>query len=502
LFSAVTSAFIVQIIPALQPNPIDLTNVLLLRILQQNTSFGGTNPLAPVSNTPISIVRAQSILFASLSLTLFVAFISVLGKQWILYYTRVTSWGNIADRGKERQDKLLGLQKWGLRLILDSVPAMLQFSLFLFGAALAVYLWDLEVSVTEVVLVITSFGFAFYMCITVAAMRWKDCPFHTPLSILLLRILRLAKILIVPFRSRRWWKRRITSFLPLIEWLTKHGHLTNSFGSVFGIFAGGTTFPAPPDADTTSTDYPMTLSNRAFWRDRPLFTSPIPKDIAVSAGFWLLENSTDFSVTAAVAAVFSEFQWPSHHRSSTALIRLRDVYVECFRAPEFEKSTRLKALQSAAAYYVLYHTQLIWSTWKSFEAGTEIEELPPDLPPDLFLCQHNDKWDGDDVFEYLLHIKDRSEPVESARFLSYIAPYWFCGDADPAIRFRPSRLQTLNELIEVLEKSQALTPSTVTNCILCAGAAMDFPLHPEDLVRVDKRCVLLPPYVDGGTDRG
>jgi hypothetical protein len=26
--------------------------------------------------------------------------------------------------------------------------------------------------------------------------------------------------------------------------------------------------------------------------------------------------------------------------------------------------------------------------------------------------------------------------------------------------------------------------------VLCVGAAMDFPLHPEDMIRVDKRCVL------------
>jgi hypothetical protein len=79
--------------------------------------------------------------------------------------------------------------------------------------------------------------------------------------------------------------------------------------------------------------------------------------------------------------------------------------------------------------------------------------------------------------------------VTSPRFLSYIAPYWFCGDSDSAIRFRPSRLQTLNELIDVLEASEALIPPTVANCVLCVGAAMDFPLHPEDLIRVEKRCV-------------
>ncbi|KAF9647309.1 hypothetical protein BDM02DRAFT_3081760, partial [Thelephora ganbajun] len=144
LFSAVTTTFIVQIIPQIQPNSVDLTNVLLLRILQHNTSFDGTDPLAPVSSVPASVVRAQAILFASLSITLVVAFIAVLGKQWILYYTQASTWGNIVDRGKERQAKLVGLQKWGLHLIMESLPVMLQFALLLFGAALVVYLWDLD----------------------------------------------------------------------------------------------------------------------------------------------------------------------------------------------------------------------------------------------------------------------------------------------------------------------------------------------------------------------
>jgi len=56
LFSAVAAAFIVQIIPQLQPNPADLTNTLLLRILEQNTTFGGTDPLALTSSVPTSTV--------------------------------------------------------------------------------------------------------------------------------------------------------------------------------------------------------------------------------------------------------------------------------------------------------------------------------------------------------------------------------------------------------------------------------------------------------------
>lgn len=157
--------------------------------------------------------------------------------------------------------------------------------------------------------------------------------------------------------------------------------------------------------------------------------------------------------------------------------------MKCFRAPEFKQFTRLKALQSAAVYYVLYHTQHIWNA--------SMGKLPPDLLPDLFLYNQNQttEWNGDDLFEYLPHTKDRSEPVASPRFLSYIAPYWFWGDSDSAIRFRPSWLQTLQEFIDVLVDSQMLVPATLTNCVLCVGAAINFPLHPEGLIGVDKRPV-------------
>ena len=470
----------------LQPDPAELTNVLLLRILRQDASFGGVDPLAPISNVPTGVLRAQSILFASLSVTLLVSFIAVLGKRWILYYTRAMTRGNIIDRGKEHQAKLAGLRKWRLHLIMELPPLMLQFALLLFGVALVVYLWDLDVSIAGVVLAVTSIGLAFYTCIATIATVYSDCPFKSPLSVLLPKVLPWAKEFTA--FARVWLGLKATPLLSQIERVTGHCLLGRVTKRTFGIQTGETNTPTYSN-EGVDDDHPVMFSNPAFWRDEPLFTSPIPQDIGASAGFWLLENSTDSSAASAVAAVFPEFQWPSHFPSTTALIRLRDTYVECFREPGVEKSTRLKALQSAAAYYVLRHTQLIWSTSNRF--GVEAGRFPPDLPPDLFLHPSTDEWKGEDVFEYLLHIKveDRSEPVTSARFLSYIAPYWFCGDSDSAMESRPSRLQTLYELIKVLEESRLLNPVTLTDCVLCAGAAVDFPLHPEDLIRVDKRCV-------------
>ena len=485
MFSAVATTFIVQIIPSLQPNPSDLTNVLLLRILQQNDSFGGSDPLAPVVKVSSSIVQAQAILFASLAVTLFVAFIAVLGKQWILYYTRGSTWGNVVDRGKERQVKFVGLQKWGLHFIMESLPVLLQFALLLFAIGLSVYLWDLDVPAADVVLVVTCFGSAFYALITMAATTWIDCPFQTPLSILLPKLLPYEREF--PALAFAWLRRKAKACPLRIQLTRRRNPLTKFLNRVSGKFPGRASMQNNANEDPANGDHYMTLSNPAFWRTEPLFTSPITVDISASSGVWLLENSTDFSAASAVAAVFSEFQWPSHQPSTTALIRFRDTYVECFQAPKLKESTRLKALQSASAYYVLYHTQLIWSASKGLDV--EVTKLPSDLPPDLFLHKHSEEWDGDDLFEYLLHIEDRSELVTSARFLSYIAPYWFCGDSDSAIEFRPSRLETLYELIQVLEDHQALVPATTTDCVLCVGAAMDFPLHPEDLIRVDKRCV-------------
>ena len=377
----------------------------------------------------------------------------------------------------ERQRKFVGLQKWGLRYIMGSVPVLLQLALLLFNGGLIVYLWDLDRSSADVMLAVTCTGFAFYTVITAIATICDDgSPFQTTLSALLLSAWPLVK----KITTR---PKRLAAPPPRTEPAEEHAHPTAPTRHLPQTSSSGGAAASIHDDDY------MKLSNPVFWRTKPLF-DPLPMDTSASAGFWLIENSTDFSAAAAVATVFYEFQWPSHHHSPTALIRLRDTYVGRFRAHRVNKLARLQALQCAAAYYVLYHAWLIWIKAKGREA--EVEKLLPTLPLDLLLLHNNsEEWRGRDLFEYLLRIENRSEHVESPQFLSYIAPYWFCGDSDAAIRFRSGRLETLSELIAVLKSFKALVPATLTDCVLCVGAVMDFPLHPDDLIRVDKRCVLL-----------
>ncbi|KAJ6599848.1 hypothetical protein DFH09DRAFT_901707, partial [Mycena vulgaris] len=88
LFSAVSSAFIIQIQPELQPDPNDMNQALMrLLIHTVNSSvFSGSDIIMPVSPAPSTlVVVTQSLLYASLSCTLLAALLAVLGKQWLMY---------------------------------------------------------------------------------------------------------------------------------------------------------------------------------------------------------------------------------------------------------------------------------------------------------------------------------------------------------------------------------------------------------------------------------
>ncbi|KAK6985063.1 hypothetical protein R3P38DRAFT_2661870 [Favolaschia claudopus] len=152
LFSAVASAFIIQIQPEFESTPHSLT------------------------------VVAQSLLYISLGSTLLAALLAVLGKQWLMYYSAAGERGTIEARGLERQRKLDGLQKWKFELIMQAFPLLLQFGLFLFAAALSVYLWRIHNILAGIVLGITAAGTVTYLALLVSAIFFDDSPFQTPLA--------------------------------------------------------------------------------------------------------------------------------------------------------------------------------------------------------------------------------------------------------------------------------------------------------------------------------
>jgi hypothetical protein len=188
LFSAVASAFIIEVNSQLQSNPGDETAALLRVLIYKidNTTFGNDIPSLPQwTGPPRAMVHVQAILFASLAASLFSAFLAMLGKQWLNRYDATDTRGSIIERCQNRQGKLDGIVAWYFDYVMELLPLMLQAALLLLSCALSQYLWDISITVMLVVLGVTSFGVFFYLFIAIAGAISDSCPYQTPGSHLL-----------------------------------------------------------------------------------------------------------------------------------------------------------------------------------------------------------------------------------------------------------------------------------------------------------------------------
>ena len=187
LFSAVTSAFIIDIQSELGPDYEQMNNVLLEMLLNATTGALHPNCAASIprwSGPDPAVVQAQCIFYATLSATLLAAFLAMLGKQWLSQYKQNETRGPVADRSRLRERKLTGLRTWKFHIIMESLPLILQCALVLLGFALSRYLWGVNRSISSVVISFTCFGFLFYTFIATASLLSFDCPFQTPFSLL------------------------------------------------------------------------------------------------------------------------------------------------------------------------------------------------------------------------------------------------------------------------------------------------------------------------------
>jgi hypothetical protein len=183
LFSAVTSAFIIEVHSHLQQDPNDVTATLLRVLLYKidNTTFGNDPPTLPQwTGPPRTIVHVQAILLASLAASLLSAFLAMLGKQWLNRYASTEMRGTAIERSQYRQRKLDGIVTWYFDYVMEALPLMLQVALLLLGCALSRYLWEINITVASVVLGVTSFGMIFYVSVIVAGTVSVICPYQTP----------------------------------------------------------------------------------------------------------------------------------------------------------------------------------------------------------------------------------------------------------------------------------------------------------------------------------
>ena len=83
-----------------------------------------------------------------------------------------------------------GMVIWHFDLVMESLPLMLQAALLLLGYALSNYLFFVNKVVASVAIGFTTFGLLFYLLIVSVATFSYNCPFQTPLSLILHFLIR------------------------------------------------------------------------------------------------------------------------------------------------------------------------------------------------------------------------------------------------------------------------------------------------------------------------
>ena len=312
----VTSIFIVNLQDKLEPDYTQMSYALLTIIAR--TSLGGA-PTGPDAAFPQwtgpdpTIVHVQTILYSSLSASLFAAFVAVLAKQWINRYSRTEMCGSIVDRSRHRQRKMEGMVTWHFDVLMESLILILQAALLLLGYALSNYLFTINNIVAGAVVGFTAFGILFYLLIASAATLSYNCPFQIPISALIRSMLRFDDEHRKHLRGIRRWFRRIFSKQQEQQRRPK--------------FVG----PDTPGVDTNGDHVELAIVSAAD-QQAPLFTKEIDWHGYVldsNCIVWMFEMSMCAEVMLAIMKLIPEIVWHSGIRT-TPLERLYDTVLECF----------------------------------------------------------------------------------------------------------------------------------------------------------------------------
>jgi Family of unknown function (DUF6535) len=516
LFSAVCAAFIIQIQPDLKPDPNAATQALLYTLIQATnaSALSGNESSISAWNGPTSgVVVVESMLYASLFVTLLAAFLAMLSKQWLAYYASVGMKGTIAERGLERQRKFDGFRKWGFESMIKTLPILLQLSLLLFAAALTIYLWSVHRTIAVVTLSLGSVGLVFYLFFSFSPVFSPDSPFRTPLSAVILTIYTWFEkfILLVKIEAYLIWVKIL---------------LCSRMGLRY--------FFSPPGSGDSLESFSITPANRPECRDVPLFQDlEIPVDdqsLLTSAIIWTLEASTDPAFVASAASAVMEIQQRPQVDLTTSLIRLRDTFTACFqnsRRPPPRSSAERCAIACGRAYYRLFFyapkcsIRFPATFFENNHFGPQhVRDWSTDLELVYDLLESLESWQDPDIDTGLLQ-KSRAEVVEqrilvslynrnrralrrrreeifrsTSRLVSaatmHVLPHRLYFGRHLRDPISHEVMEQLGGLIFELERVDS---TTATDWLLCLGIYCEVPIHPHDLVPLDKRYASMPVFV-------
>jgi len=183
LFAAFLSAFLIELLGRLEPDPMDIIQDVLIYQTQmmRNSSLG---PYVPAEfSPPDHIVVVNALFYASLGVMILAAFIAMLIKSWVHEFDRGLRALSIPEqRAKTREFRYLGMEYWKLPEMVAILPSLIQISLLLFAFGLVLFLFYISKPSFGVTTAIFGIGVLYYAITTSISVFVTSSPFHSPLS--------------------------------------------------------------------------------------------------------------------------------------------------------------------------------------------------------------------------------------------------------------------------------------------------------------------------------
>jgi hypothetical protein len=193
LFAGFMSAFLIELLGRLEPDPIDIIQDVLIyqTHMMRNSSLGPYVP--PDFSPPEHIVIVNALFYASLGVMLLAAFIAMLIKTWVREFDRGLRAMSLPEqRAKTREFRYLGMERWKLPEMVGILPLLIQISILLFSIGLALFLFHISKPSFGVTTAIFGIGILYYAMTTSISVFVTSSPFHSPLSRTMATVYRRA----------------------------------------------------------------------------------------------------------------------------------------------------------------------------------------------------------------------------------------------------------------------------------------------------------------------
>ncbi|KAJ7452653.1 hypothetical protein FB451DRAFT_939870, partial [Mycena latifolia] len=182
LFSAILSAFLIEIRKDLEKDPQNITNELLMILIEnQRNSTVLQVPTPNRFKTTYSSRWVNGLWFSSLMFSLMSALGASLVKGWVTQFSSAVSGSSWGD-AEQHASRSRGLKRGYLKLIVHCLPILIHIAFFVFSIGLDILIFQDDTAIGAVVLVLLTSIAILYAVSSIHPAYSLDSPFRTPVS--------------------------------------------------------------------------------------------------------------------------------------------------------------------------------------------------------------------------------------------------------------------------------------------------------------------------------